>query len=212
MRLDSRLRHERTRFLAVASTLILTLGLITVGVVLVLRSRSHDPLSEGMAAYRRADFAAASRLARARLQIKNNDADALRLLARSSLRLGDEARAESIYKGLGDEALGAEDFYLLGLGQHRRGDLAGAVNSWQLGVKKDPTHAEMLAILARSLGELDRFIPAMLVVKQLMSQPGASCRANLILGELYDMMNAPEQAAIALERGLNDAGSQHRAR
>src|SRR5271166_792521 len=182
-------------------------GLMTLGTTLTRRSRFVDPLDDGMAAYRRSDFAAAARLARARLQVKNHDADALRLLARSSLRLGDEARARSIYESLGDEALRGEDFYLLGINQHRRGDLSGAVGSWQLGVEKDASHIEMLAILASSLGELDRFIPAVLVVKQLMAQPAAGPRANLILGDLYDMMNAPEQAAIALERGLNGSGN-----
>ena len=64
----------------------------------------------------------------------------------------------------------------------------------------------MLAVLARSLGELDRFIPGVLVIKQLASQPGAAPRANLILGELYEMMNAPAQAATAFQRGLEKAG------
>jgi tetratricopeptide (TPR) repeat protein len=193
---------------AIASALVVVAGLVAAVEISLRLASSANSLDDGRAAYRRSDFLAASRLARSWLQVKHNDSDALRLLARSSLRLGDEARALSIYKGLGDEALRGEDFYLLGLNQQRRGDLTGAVTSWQLGVQQDPGHVEMLEILARSLGELDRFIPAVLVVRQLMSQPKSGATANLILGELYDLMNAPEQAALALERGLNEAGSQ----
>ncbi len=118
------------------------------------------------------------------------------------LRLDNEARALEIYKGLGDEALAAEDFYLLGLQQERRGNLAGAVESWQLGVQKDPGHAEMLASLAQAMARLDRFSGATFVVQQLLLQPGWKERANLLLGDIYDMMNAPEQAVVALGRGL----------
>lgn len=201
-------RRNRVQTRAIFLTAALMLCLLAVGAALIRRRRPVDPSVEGGAAYRRGDYAASSRIARAWLQAKNRDPDALRLLARSSLRQGDEARAESIYKSLGDDALGGEDFYLLGLGQHRRGDRAGAVDSWQRGASKDPAHSEMLAILARTLGDLDRFTPAMLVVRQLMSQAGETPRANLILGELYDMMSAPEQAAIALERGLSEIGDR----
>lgn len=206
MGLERRPRQKWLRGPVIASAAALMISLIVIGVILIRRSWQSDPLSAGKAAYQRGDYAAASQLARTRLQITNNDADALRLLARSALRLGDEPRAERIYKSLGDDGLGGEDFYLLGLDQHRRGDQAGAVNSWELGVTKDAGHTEMLAILAQSLGELDRFTPAMLVVKQLMNQPNEAARANLILGELYNMMNAPAQAAIALERGLDETG------
>jgi hypothetical protein len=73
------------------------------------------------------------------------------------------------------------------------------VDSWQRGVLKDPGHAEMLEKPARTLVELDRFTAATVVAKQLMIQPGWSARANLLLGHLYEMMNVPEQKAIAKE-------------
>ena len=77
---------------------------------------------------------------------------------------------------------------------------------------KDPDHSDMLAILARSLAELDRFSGAVLVAQQLMAAWGKS-RANLVLGRLYDMMNAPEQAVTATpERGLAEAGEPLRPR
>ena len=82
---------------------------------------------------------------------------------------------------------------MLGLEQHRKRDLTGAADSWQRGVAKDPNHAEMLEKLARTLAELDRFTVATVVIQQLMNQPGWDGRANLILGTIYDMMNAPSR-------------------
>ena len=58
---------------AMLLTGVLAAGLPTVAVIQVRRSRSMDPLSNGVAAYRREDFAAAARLARSRLQVEHND-------------------------------------------------------------------------------------------------------------------------------------------
>ena len=152
MGVEVRPRHHRTYLLVVALIAVLTLILLSARVVLSRRSRSIHPLSEAAAAYRRGEDRVASRLAR---PAQGQEQRCRRLTAAGvlSFRLGDETRAESIYKSLGDDGLEGEDFYLLGLGQQRRGDLTGAVDSWQLGVQKDPGHVAMLAYLARSLGE-----------------------------------------------------------
>ena len=140
---------------------ILALGLGGAGLgVLAIAARARRPLAEADAAYRRGDWERAARLARSRLDTRSGDPEALRLLARASVRQGDTSRALSIYKGLGDEALEGEDFYLLGLEQHRKRDLPGRPTRGSWASRRIPDHAEMLARLARTMAELDRFTGA----------------------------------------------------
>ncbi|APW61178.1 cytochrome c3 family protein [Paludisphaera borealis] len=165
-----------------------------------------DPLKEARTAYDRQDWDAAARAARARLKTANGDLDALRLLARASLRQGKESSALAIYGGLGEDAMESDDFYLLGMEQSRKGNVDLAHQAWKLALTRNPNHPETLAATAKSLSEMDQYIPAVVTIQQLLTQPGWKARANLLLGEMYVMMNAPEQVITALERGLNEPG------
>src|SRR5947209_8562424 len=97
-------------WVVVASVVVLFVGLVAPGHI---RSRLRfpvNPLGAAITAYQRHYWGEAARLARARLETQRDDADASRLLARATLRLGNVKRALEIYKSLGDEALAAEDF------------------------------------------------------------------------------------------------------
>lgn len=165
-----------------------------------------DLLKEARAAYAQGDWDQAARKARARLKMENGDRDALRLLARASIRQGKEATALGIYDRLGEAAMEADDFYLLGSEQSRRGNLEMANQAWKLALTREPTHAETLAATAKALAGRDQYIPAVLAIQQLLTNPDWEARANLLLGEMYALMNAPAQVVVALERGLDEAG------
>jgi tetratricopeptide (TPR) repeat protein len=199
-------RTRRFAIGAVAATVIL-LGSLAAGLSIHAKRRTapSDPLDDALAAYRRSDWEGATKLARVVLRARPGEAHAMRLLARASARQGDVARALSIYNSLGDAALEGEDFFVLGLDQHRRGDREDAVGTWRRGVTRDPNHAEMLEALARTQAGLDRFISARMAIRQLMAQPGRQARADLLQGEVFDLLNAPSQAAEALKRGLDAA-------
>ena len=76
---------------------------------------SSSPLSPGLDAYEHGDWEAALNLARERLKDARNDVPALRLLARSSVKLGLDASALSLFQRLGPRSMTADDYYLLGV-------------------------------------------------------------------------------------------------
>src|SRR5262249_54157204 len=73
-------------------------------------------VARGVTAYQRGHWREASRLAQERLETAPNDTKALRLLARSTARLGRFARSQEFYDRLNVHELEAEDYSLLGLG------------------------------------------------------------------------------------------------
>ena len=158
--------RQKRRIAVGMAILALGLGGAGLGVLAHRRTSPAAPLAEADAAYRRGDWERAARLARSRLDTRSGDPEALRLLARASVRQGDTSRALSIYKGLGDEALEGEDFFVLGLEQHRKRDLTGAADSWQRGVgegpepRRDAREARPHAGRARPVHRLDRGRPA----------------------------------------------------
>ena len=83
---------------------------------------SSSPLSPGLDAYARGDWEAALNLARERLKDARDDIPALRLLARSSVRLGLDASALSLFQRLGPRSMTADDYYLLGVALRRTGN------------------------------------------------------------------------------------------
>src|SRR6202034_1684252 len=75
---------------------------------------STDPISEGWAAFQRGEWETAAGLARAGLKVKANNVDALRLLARASVRLGRDDTATALFRRFGAKAMVADDLCLLG--------------------------------------------------------------------------------------------------
>jgi Flp pilus assembly protein TadD len=86
----------------------------------------------------------------ARLKVKANDADALRLLARASVRLGHDEAARAIFRRLGSQSMLAEDPCLLGISLTRLDDRQGALQVWEQARSLDPNHAETLFELTRA--------------------------------------------------------------
>ena len=77
--------------------LILSLGLTLFLLSLYRRAEQKDAIGEGRAAYDRGEWSRAADLARERLKSDAKDLAALRLLARSSIRLGRDGVGASIY-------------------------------------------------------------------------------------------------------------------
>jgi tetratricopeptide (TPR) repeat protein len=168
------------------------------------RDRDVSPLRLGEWAYRDGDWPAAEDGARSMLKSRPADPEALRLLARSAARQGRDGSAEAIYRRLGTGPMEAEDFFLLGRGLLRRGQVGPALAS--LGAARDaqPDHAETLDALSRHWAETHALTDATIAAERLLSQPGWEVRAAVRLGrlraELLDPAGAIELLAAALER------------
>ena len=81
----------------------------------LLAYRVTESLQSGREAYAQGNWETALSLARKRLKEAGHDREALRLLARSSVQLGRDSSAISLYDRLGPQAMAADDLYLLGL-------------------------------------------------------------------------------------------------
>ncbi len=147
-------RRRRWHFVAV---LILTATTVAgCGGVLFLARAWFVPglIDQGLAAYDRGDWSMAAALAEACLKSTPGDRQALRLLARSSVRQGQDKRARTLYARLGGAAeMQPEDYYLFGTVIDRLGDHETARECWEQGLRADPDHAGLLfEIAARTFG------------------------------------------------------------
>jgi tetratricopeptide (TPR) repeat protein len=156
----------------------------------------------GQAAYERGRYFEAFNQASARLRDHPEDRRALRLVARSGARIGDVERSQALYGRLGERAMEAEDFFLLGSGLIRLGKLAQATVVLERGRALDPTHAETLHELARLYARRDRMRDAIDAADRLADRPGWQSRGALIAGVLrWEAADAPGAAA-SLERAI----------
>jgi tetratricopeptide (TPR) repeat protein len=161
-----------------------------------------DPLEPGRSAYERRDWPASARRALEVLRVKPGDGEALRLLARASGRMGQDETASGIYKRLGPEAMGAEDFLVIAGGFHRQGDLTSAFRLLEKGHSVDPDHADTLHDLSRFCASMDRLIRAEELAARLAARPGQGARAEVLIAAIRDRLSDPRGAAEALERAL----------
>ena len=141
-----------------------------------------DPLSEGWAAYERGDWETAASLARAASRLKADDADALRLLARASVRLGRDDSARTLFHRLGRQAMLADDLCLLGISLTRTGDRQGALQVWEQARSSDPNHAETLFELTRAYFAVDRPIAAAETGRRLAAVSGLGSPGRITAG------------------------------
>ena len=163
-----------------------------------------DPLTEAVAAYRRGDWDTASAGAAARLKAKPEDRGALRILARTAVRLHRDASARNLYARLGGAAtMEPEDFYLFGTVINRLGDHETARETWTAGLRADPDHAEL--IYAMALDSLQGGKPNLAAgfARQLAKQPGWEFRGDQILGQAQYENDDPAEAANSWRRALN---------
>ena len=158
-------------------TIALAVVLAGLGLAWMWVQRPADPLEQGWAAYERGEWETAAGLARVRLKTRTNDVDALRLLARASVRLGrdDSARrALSSARSASHAGRGS-----LPPGNHldpRWRRPAGALQVWEQARSVDPNHAETLFELTRAYLAADRPLAAAETGRLLATCPGLGSR------------------------------------
>lgn len=189
-------KRKRSRWLPLALLAVLAAG--TAGVWAARALLFPDALAAGLTAYRRGDWVGASNEARARLKTEKNDLEAVRLLARSSARLGQDQPAAGLFRRLGDKAMDAEDFQLEGQVLDRLGSREGAIKAWESAVALDPGRGEALAALATAYARQDRLDKAAESAERLSHLSGWETRGALMLGVLRVDLDDPEGAAAAL--------------
>jgi tetratricopeptide (TPR) repeat protein len=197
---DDTMPHIGTRGwrLATIALVILVAGL---GLWRAWVQRSIDPLGGGWSAYERGQWETAAGLARAALKAKVDDVDALRLLARASVRLGRDDSASALFHRLGPQALLADDLCLLGIALSRLGDRQSALQVWEQARSLDPNHGETLFELTRAYHADGRPIAAAETGRLLAARPGWEARAESLLGAIRLALNDPAGAVAFWQRG-----------
>ena len=153
--------QQKRRQRAVVATLLLTLAASTAGLWHARRER--DPLKRACVAYDSGDWDLAARLARESLKIRRRNPIALRLLARSSARIGRDETALAIYdRGLDEKVIEAEDYVLLGRILERRGRHNAAATAWEKALHVDMATPQAIEELVRVHLEANRSDKAVL--------------------------------------------------
>src|SRR4051812_35579248 len=111
---SSTMRSQRQNRIWIAILAFLVAAGIVAGLMVRQRLTAiEDPLVLAHVAYETKDWSKAADYARVRLKVDGGDPEALRLLARSSIRMGRDAAGAAIYNDrLGAQGMQAEDRYL----------------------------------------------------------------------------------------------------
>jgi tetratricopeptide (TPR) repeat protein len=176
--------------------------LAALGLWQYLARRSPTPVEQGSIAYSRGDWEQAASLARQHLRLASDDPAALRLLARSSVRLGRGPLALAIFNRLGKQAMLAEDLYLLGIALTRDGNSKGALEVWEQARTADPNHTETLLALTRAQVTADQLIAASKTAQLLAAHPGEEAHAEVLLGAIQLELNDPAGAVKFWQQAL----------
>jgi predicted CXXCH cytochrome family protein len=161
------------------------------------------PLEQATAAYERGEWSKAAELSRRAARVHRDDPAALRLLARSSARLGNDDVAIGIYaRRLGEQTMQAEDDYLLGLAYERRGQADLAARAWTKAVDSGALAPQFLEELARRYMRDHRLDEAMRVTERLSRQPGWEARGLMMLGTVRAAVMDPPGAADPFRRAI----------
>jgi tetratricopeptide (TPR) repeat protein len=198
-------RKSRAWAWAGVTTLLLIVGLLATPAVRRRWSAEDDPLVRARAAYDQRDWARAADFARVRLKADGGDRDALRILARSSIRMGRDAAGAAIYNDrLGSEGMEAEDRYLAGLALNRQGDEELAIKVWAraAGEGDGTDQPELLLSLANALARGQRFDEAGRMAERLAKVPGWEGAGLLLLGTTRFSLEDYAGSADCLRRGL----------
>jgi tetratricopeptide (TPR) repeat protein len=184
------------------AVLVLAVGLGGACLWWVWSWLAPSPVARGVLAYNRGDWSEAARLAQERLAAAPDDPRALRLLARSAVRLGRFPVARALYDRLGAQDLEAEDYCVLGLGWNVSGEPLEAEKALQAALQADPDHAESLHLLGLATFQRAQWIEATRAAERLARRPGWEARADLLLGMIRAADNDPGGAGAALRRAL----------
>jgi tetratricopeptide (TPR) repeat protein len=185
--------------------LVTTVAVATVVALFLARARLFPGLIErAVAAYDRGEWSAAAALADERLKSVPDDREAVRLLARSSVRQGRDNAARMLYTRLGGAAaMHAEDYYLFGTVINRLGDRETARECWEQGLRDQPNHPGLLFELARLFHQMSRFEAATKLADHLATQAGWEARGDLLLAQIKYGQDDQEGAALHLHRALD---------
>jgi predicted CXXCH cytochrome family protein len=196
---------HRKRWLRAAAVAAIALAL-GAGVAAVWYARPRTPsdvLSRAAAAYNEGRWATAAELARKVLVTSKEDPAALRLLARSSVRLGRDSTAVSIYRNrLDDKSVEAEDYFLLGLALERTGQAEPASRAWEKVLESGQVSPRSLEELARLLIQSRRWDQAIAATERLGLEPGWEARGSMMLGTVRAELNNVPGAAASFRRAL----------
>jgi len=175
-----------------------------IGVWYTWSLRSSDPLTRAVHAYDGGHWATAAELARRALNSRRDDPAALRLLARSSARLGRADAAIGIYtRRLDEKAIEAEDHVLLGQAYERRGQVDAAARTWNKVLEAGQVSPRSLDELARLHLQGRRWEQAIAVTERLSRQPGWEARGSMMLGTIRASLNNVPGAALSFRRALD---------
>jgi tetratricopeptide (TPR) repeat protein len=160
-------------------------------------------LASAKAAYAEHEWTKAAELARTRLKAQGNDSEALRILARASIRLGRDGLATDIYQHrLGAADIEAEDLFLMGVAMSRQGQDDVALDLWSKAEKKSPQEPEYLLPLANLLARKQHLDEAVELAHRLSRIPGWEAVGLLFLGTTQTSLENAAASVAALQRGL----------
>jgi tetratricopeptide (TPR) repeat protein len=154
-----------------------------------------DAMRQARAAYARGDWEKAASLARDRLRSAANDRDALRLLARTSVRQGKDQSALELFGKIGPGAMQSDDLFLLSVALHRAGNDTASLQVLEKARSADPDHPETLFELCRAYLARDRLAEAVEVGQRLAAHAGWEARALWLLGTAQRERGDPAGAA-----------------
>lgn len=185
-----------------ASVAVLAGGLTLAARMLWLPS----PITRARVAYDRGDWQRAADAAREAMKDtagKSTDFEAVRIYARTLVRLGREPAALGLYDGrLASAELGLEDRFLKGLATVRTGRPEAGLEIWQNALKDGAVHPEMLDHFSRLSLRLQRTDQALDAARKLARQPGWEARGLFLLAEISELIDDPPGVVAALESAL----------
>lgn len=160
-------------------------------------------LAQGRAAYDRADWSEAVRVAEAVLRGHPENTGALVLLARTFARSGRDGDALDVYRRVNPEALQAQDHVLIGDALLEAGEKERSLASWLDAEKLDPDDPDALDRLASYYDHLKMPVEALARARKLANDPRLGIRGAWLEARLHEQLDEPEAAAQPLERVLN---------
>ena len=182
---------------------VVLIAVVTIVYALLPRRSAVEGPIAAQQAYERKDWQQAADWARSRLKTDESDTSALRMLARTSIRMGKDSTAAAIYNGrLRAEPMEPEDYYLMGLSYTRQGDDELALKAWSKGVAEAPDHPEMLLSLANLMARRQHFDETVDLAGRLAKIPGWEAAGLLLLGTARFSLEDYPAAAAALQKGL----------
>jgi len=171
--------------------------------------RSSNLVAQSASAYAAGDWSEAASLARQRLKTAPDDVEAIRMLARSSARLGRDGPANALFARLGTDALRSEDLFLLGIGLARAGRGREAEQVWEKALALDPDHAGTLEQLVSLYTSQNRLIEAARIGERLSRRPGFELQGELSLALVRAELGDPAGSAQVLQRALQRPEAAH---